>query len=239
MDKARERRLVEAFLAGCTLSASAVQDHEEPDVLVGTDHGVVGIEVTDLIEADPRQVAPPQQWTAEGERLVRATRELCEQANRQPVVVHLSPKPELPARDFRDRTLPRTVAAAVDQHLRQQASGAWTLGPFKRDPVPQLTSLYAAVLRSGPSDWRLGSLSDVRAATCDDVVVTVAGKESLVTKYRNSCPEVWLLINCDLVGQAVTLTVPELPCRVSTSFDRVYCIDFYGTIREAACAEAG
>jgi hypothetical protein len=238
MNKARERRLIETFLACRGLSGVAVQDHEEPDFLVELEGGLVGIEVTDLIEARPRQAVPPQQWTAEGRRLVRATQKVFEQANQRPVVVELSFNPQLPAREFRDPALPRQLATAVEEHLLHQANGSWTLGPLRRDPLPQLTSLYAAPLGASPSEWRLGSLSDVRPASCDDVVATVAGKESRVPKYRRACPVSWLLVNCDLVGEEVTLTVPDLPCRVSTAFDRVFCIDFYGTVREAACAEA-
>jgi hypothetical protein len=238
MDKARERRLIETFLACRGLSGVAVQDHEEPDFLVEVDGGLVGIEVTDLIEATPRQPVPPQQWAAEGRRLVRAAQEVFEQANRQPVVVELSFTPQLPAREFRDLALPRQLAAAVEEHLLHQANGSWTLGPFRRDPVPQLTSLYAAPLGASPSEWRLGSMTQVRPASCDDLVATVAGKEPLVPKYRRACPVAWLLVNCDLVGQEVTLAVPDLPCLVSTAFDRVFCIDFYGAVREAACAKA-
>jgi hypothetical protein len=228
MDKDEELRILQAFLTARGMSAEGLVPHERPDFLIPGETHPIGVEVTTLMEASGRQATVPQQWASEARRVLRAVRRHFESKNTAPVVVHMEFQPSYDVTQFRDSSLPSELARLVGHHLRARRSGdRFALGPLQRDPHPALAMLYAAPLSGGSSDWRLGGAYDVHPATCDDVRNTVAAKEPLVADYRNAADEVWLLINCDLLGQGVSLVTPEEPCVVASSFDAVYCIDFY------------
>jgi len=79
VDKQGERATVEAFLRFQRYPISSLKgwdwDRERPDALGQIDERIVGIEVTKVVEATQRQSAPPQQWTTEACRIVRAAQE--------------------------------------------------------------------------------------------------------------------------------------------------------------------
>jgi hypothetical protein len=232
MNKSAERRTLDTFLAARGLARSTVQPHERPDFLVQIEAEQVGVEVTRLIEANPRQPTSPLQWEAEAQRACDATRRAFESGSDESVVVYMQFRPECRVSELREPSLPAELAATVSNHLRQSEPALFQ-AHLVRDPHRVLRLLYAARLsRQGESVWRLGGASEARPATCQDVVATVAAKEPLVAVYRQATPKVWLLIDCDLPGQGVSLLVPKVGCRVVTTFDAVFCIDFSTLWRE-------
>ena len=241
MSKSDEQRILELFLRARHITGCAVEPRERPDFLLKLASRFVGVEITQLVQAERAQTTVPQQWASESERLLRATREVFESHYGEPVVVQLAFRAELTARDFRVSSLAADLAAVVkDQLERQSAPGLLATDVFETNPHPVVATLYA-IRSAGSSEsyWTLGGVSSVQSATCEDVILTVGAKESLVGAYRAAAPEIWLLIDCDLVGQGNSVVVPGLPCRVATEFDAVFCIDFYANIREVACVRAG
>ena len=75
MVREHERNMVEAFLISQGHSISSLEESERPDWLVRIGDAIVGIEVTRLVEATPRQPTAPQQWKREAERIVSRTQE--------------------------------------------------------------------------------------------------------------------------------------------------------------------
>lgn len=223
MNKDDERRVLERFLTARGLSTAGIVPRERPDFLIGDEAHLIGVEVTSLVEARSRQATVPQQWVSEAHRLLGAVRTQFESSNHAPVVVQMEFQPSYDATKFRDPSLPLQLANVVDQ---QVGGDPLAPGRLRREPHPALASLYAAPLSGGSSAWRLGGDNAVYPATCDDVRRTVGAKEPFVAVYRKAAPEVWLLIDCDLPGQGISLTAPEDHCVVATSFDAVYCIDF-------------
>lgn len=233
MNKSAERRTLDAFLAARGLARSKVQPLERPDFLVQIEAKQVGVEVTRLIEANPRQPTSPLQWEAEAQRACDATRRAFESGSDGSVVVYMQFRPECRVSELREPSLPAELAATVSDHLRQQSEPALFQAHLVRDPHRVLRLLYAARLsQEGESVWRLGGASEARPATCEDVVATVSAKEPLVAVYRQATPRVWLLIDCDLPGQGVSLLVAKVGRRVVTTFDPVFCIDFSTLWRE-------
>jgi hypothetical protein len=73
-------------------SESSVEDwnRERPDVIVKIDGEVVGIEVTTLTDARPRQAIAPRRWIADALPLVHQAQEVVEARNPSPLVVRFS-----------------------------------------------------------------------------------------------------------------------------------------------------
>jgi hypothetical protein len=240
MNKGTERRILDGFLLAQDVSPSAVHPRESPDFLIAFGGNQIGVEVTRVIEARPRQAIAPQKWEADANRVCGAARREFEALDKDPVVVHLQFKPEYGPSAFRAPGLPTELAALVRDHLRaRNAEGPAQANALVNNPHPALTMLYANRLKSGESDWRLGGANSARPATCDDIRATIAGKEADVQRYRQAAPIVWLLVDCDLLGQGVSLLVPDGACQVATSFDAVFCIDFYGSCQRVAVAPVG
>jgi hypothetical protein len=79
MVKNRERTIVEAFLTSQGYPISSVTRWgESPDALVRLDDAIVGIEVTQLVEATPRQLTAPQKWKREAKRIVSLAKDYFE-----------------------------------------------------------------------------------------------------------------------------------------------------------------
>jgi hypothetical protein len=221
-----ERNMVEAFLLshGHHIS-SVIEWRESPDALVQLGDELVGIEVTRLVEATPRQPTAPQQWKREAERIVIQAQKSFERRHEVALVVGIAFRPE-----WRPPTKQR-AAELVDElaTLVYEISSNGTIRPSFRPRVthPDISSMFV-----GPTDQSLGDLwtatlaGDVRSPLQEDVLKTVGNKEPRLKDYRLAAPDVWLLIDCDLSGQGLTLDLPAQSVTVCTGFDRVFCCAF-------------
>lgn len=227
MKKLIEKATVEAFLKfGGIADASLLEwDRERPDAVICLGTERVGIEITKLSEAVPRQSIAPQKWKAESERIVESARLAFESQSSEALVVRFEMAPDWnpPARN---------VAAKVAEDLASVVRTALSAPrPFSRvdepitsrKPHPAVEWLYIGKTRQElGGHWRAAFAHDVRPASSDDLRVTVARKEHEIAAYRMSVPKVWLLIDCDLAGQGVALDVPTPGFTLSTEFERVF-----------------
>lgn len=74
--------------------------------------------------------------------------------------------------------------------------------------------------------WAPSFAGDVLRASPEDIKATVRRKDPEVAAYRQAAKSVWLLVDCDLSGQGISLDVPEPTFQLETSFDRVFCCGF-------------
>ena len=117
MKKVYEGAVVEAFLKWKGLPPTALEDsdRERPDALIKVGERSVGVEVTTLTEAKPRQEIAPQKWTTEAKRIVETARIAFESANARPFVVRFQFRPDWRPPDRRGARLLAAELARVVQ----------------------------------------------------------------------------------------------------------------------------
>lgn len=231
MNKRAELAAVEAFLASLFPTTSSIEEwnRERPDVLARIDGRLVGIEVTTLSESTPRQSTAPQQWVAEAERLVRFAKESFERRSSSALVVRFEMSPSWkPPRRADMLKLADTLASLAEHAI---ANPPWSLRAGEaitlHDPHPSVAWAYVDRTRQEwGGHWAPSFGQQVVDASSDDIRVTLDRKEPELVAYRLAASQVWLLIDCDLVGQGIALDVPTADFRITTSFDRVYCFGF-------------
>jgi hypothetical protein len=106
MNKHEERAIVKAFLRCQDYPASALMesDRERPDALIDIAGQIVGVEVTTLVEATPRQAIPPQKWTVKSDRIVPLAKKVYERRDSHPLIVRFG---------MRANWIPGAIPAAV------------------------------------------------------------------------------------------------------------------------------
>ncbi len=226
--KRKERAIVEAFLASVIVPDAELLDvdRERPDALIRVEGRIVGLELTAVTEAANRQSIPPQRWTAEAERIVKAAKELYDDMCSRPLVVALGFRP--------DWLLPKPwqaslLASELATWVRSVSVGVAPEPGARRtfvNPHPALSWAYVGNSRVDPGRWSVSHGHCDERATAQDVIATVARKEPELAEYLKAAQEVWLLIDCDVSGQSVALDVPLPDFTAVTGFRRVYCCGF-------------
>jgi len=223
---------MEAFLLSQGYPISSLEwDRESPDGLIQIEEGLIGIEVTEVVEATPRQLIPPQMWEAEARRAVRAAQDSFERRHSVALVVRIEFRPEWRPNKRQATALGDELATLVEEKTPSKylASGV----PFKpfqvREPQPDVSCLYIGHNRQSLGGyWTPGFGGSNQYVTADDIQETVRRKEPEVEVYKRAAPIVWLLIECDLPGQGIALDVPLPSSNVTviSGFDKVFCCGF-------------
>ncbi len=233
MDKRRERSTIEAFLffQGYPISSLIEWDRERPDGLIRLGEKTIGIEVTTVVEATPRQTVPPQKWEAEARRAVRAAQASFEKRHSRALVVRMDFRPEWRPNKRKATELGDELATMVEERTPSKLLASDV--PFKhiqfRDPHPDVSWLFIGYTRQSlGGHWAPALSGQNQYVQADDIQETVRRKEPEVEVYRRAAPIVWLLIECDLPGQGIALDVPLPSSNVTviSGFDRVFCCGF-------------
>jgi hypothetical protein len=232
VDKQRERVTVEAFLRFQRYPISSLKewDRERPDALVQIDERRVGIEVTKVVEATQRQAAPPQQWTTEAHRIVRAAQESFERRHSVALVVSVEIRAEWQPKKGDAIPLGEEIATIIETKTPREAFAGVPFEPVQlKDPHPAASWVYIGYTKQSLGGlWAPSFSGKIQCATAEDILRTVYRKEAEVEVYRRAAPNVWLLIDCNLTGQGILLDVPNLSrgFTLTTGFDRVFCCGF-------------
>ena len=232
VDKQRERATVEAFLLfqGYPPSALKEWDRERPDALIHINGQMIGVEVTKIVEVTQRQSAPPQQWTTEAHRVVRAAQESFERRHAVALIVSVQFRPAWQPKKGDAMPLGEEIATIIETTAPREAFVGALFEPVQlKDPHPAVSWVYVGhTKQSLGGRWAPSCSGTVQCATAEDIHRTVCGKEAGVEVYRRAAPNVWLLIDCDLTGQSLALDVPSLSGGfiLTTGFDRVFCCGF-------------
>lgn len=226
--KANERAIIDAFLTSMIVPDAVLLsgDRERPDALIRVGAQVVGLELTAVTEAASRQSIPPQRWVAEAERIVKAAKDVYEANSSRPLVVALGFRPDwMPPKPWDAHSLATELAAwvtTVSVTVPTEPGASKTFG----DPHPALFWAYVGNSQAGMARWTVSHGHRGERATAQDIIATVARKESELPEYLKAAPEIWLLIDCDVSGQSVALDVPSADFTVVTGFRRVFCCGF-------------
>jgi hypothetical protein len=200
---------------------------ERPDALIQIDEGIIGIEVTKVVEAVPRQSVPPQQWTTEARRIVRAAQESFERRYAVALVISVEFRPEWQPKKSDVIPLGEQIATIIETKIPREAFAGMPFHPVQlKAPHPAVSGVYI-----GYTPQSLGGLwaplfaGPIRIATAEDILRTVSRKEVEIEVYKHAAPNIWLLIDCNLTGQGIFLEVPNLSrgFTLPTRFNRVFC----------------
>ncbi len=229
MNKVRERAIVEGFIKwGGHPGLSLRQwDCERPDALVTDGMQVIGVEVTAVSEAVPRQAIAPQKWTAEAFRIVDAARKTFENRDPSPIVVRFEMSPNwVPPNRQEAARVAAELASIVERTLASPPPWPRDKEPFTlRDPSPQVSWAYVSRSNYG-SHWQPSIAGEVLGVSQADLQTTIARKEVEIMEYRKAAPTVWLLIDCDVSGQGIALDIPAAGFMIPSTFDGVFCCGF-------------
>ena len=231
MNKLQERAIVEAFIKFSGVRGLSLRewDREKPDALLDSEGGLVGVEVTTLREATPRQAVNTQAWLAASNRVLEATRRAFEAKTQAPVIVHLAMRSDwTPPNRKALVQLAADLAELIQQTLVTPPPWPRDSEPYElHDPRPGVRWIYIAQATRS-SYWAPSIAGETRFASEEDIGLTIARKESKVAVYRQAAPTTWLLVDCNLFGQGVALDVPRGAVAVRTAFERVFCCGFPG-----------
>ena len=229
MNKQTELIIVESLLRTMPSATLHERDRERPDALVRVGADIIGVEMTTISEACPRQRTPPQEWVVAATRVVAAAQAVFENQHTDRLVVRfeLSSSWRPPKRDGTAMLASELASVAAEVFAKHFANGRAAEPITLRDPHTNVSWAYIALAsHSGEGNWAPSFLQSVDRASEDDIRVTIARKEPEVENYRRAAKQVWLVIDCDLSGQGISLDVPEAKFVVHTAFDRVFCCRF-------------
>ncbi|MGE0826283.1 MAG: hypothetical protein AB7G75_28875 [Candidatus Binatia bacterium] len=228
MNKQTELIIVESLLRTMPSATVVEIDREGPDFLIQIGAEIIGVEVTTVIESRSRQRIVPQEWVVRATGAVNAAQAVFEAQHSVGLVVRfeLSASWKPPKRDTAARFANELASIAADVYTKHLAEGRSTEPVTLRDPHPSVSWAYFASSRGSAGHWAPLFLQSVQSASDEDIRETVAKKEPRVKDYRNAAERVWLLIDCDLSGQGISLDVPKADFVVHTNFDRVFCCRF-------------
>ena len=178
--KQKERAIVEAFLASVIVPDAELLDidRERPDALIRVGGRIVGLELTAVTEAASRQSIPPQRWTAEAERIVKAAKKSYDETSSRPLVVALGFRQDwIPPKPWQGPQLASELAMwvrGVSVKVPLEPGGRGTFV----DPHPVLSWAYVGNSGLDLGRWTVSHGNSGNPATAQDIFATVARKES-------------------------------------------------------------
>jgi hypothetical protein len=229
MNKQTELIIIDSLLRTMPSATALETVREGPDVLIQVGAEIIGVEVTTVIETRPRQRTLPQEWVARATGAVSAAQAVFEAQHSVDLVVRfeLSASWKPPKRDTAAKFANELASVAADVYTKHFAKSLSAEPVTLRDPHPSVSWAYFAMSsRNSAGHWAPSFLQRVQSTSDDDIRATIAKKEPKVNDYRKAAERVWLLIDCDLSGQGISLDVPKTDFVVYTNFDRVFCCRF-------------
>jgi hypothetical protein len=183
-----------------------LEPHERPDFLIATDHGRLGIEVTELCREEPRAEAGRLSKVPEKARLLYETL-----PNATPVDVSIA---FFRAEDVRFNVLTKSLADFVYAHRNHRGKGLERSLPRGYCHI----GIHDHLETGGR--WRGVRAFDTVVASKEQLAACIAAKNTNVQEYRLSAPHVWLLIvNDQFLGPGEVYACPDHLARWRFAFD--------------------
>jgi hypothetical protein len=227
-----ERNRLLSLLKCLELEHLNAEDTEGPDFLIPSGTRTIGVEVTRLVSTRARNQDNPSQAS-------RVLDDLVGRIFAQ--YIELGGPPVNASLKFRDglrvargdiesfaRELGVLLADRIGQeHARQPPEGSIE---FSVD-LHGLVGVGAWPVLPGRSPYWHRDLSGmVDTAQREDILATLAGKESKIESYRLRAEEIWLLIVCDFMANGLFIDPPAEPVAfaIDSAFDRIFCLAWTG-----------
>jgi len=228
MHKEREHAHLLRFKEACPFFPEGrIESDEQPDFVVHTRDGSVGIEHTEMFQPGPSHGGSLQAQESLRQRITDRARDLHEQAGGQPlhVAVLFDPRVRIRKQDIQGiaRALARFVRKGnVEPDSITQVKRTWETD----DTFPKGIVQIQVCRHPGgkQSCWSCLNADYVPPITREDVQGIIERKECKFNVYRAKCPEVWLLIVADSHSAASTIDVTRRAVEYcyETRFDRVF-----------------
>jgi hypothetical protein len=228
--KPAERNRVISLLNCLGIGHLDPEDTESPDFLIRSEKHTIGVEVTSLVSTRAPNQDNPKQAARVFDDLVGGIFAQYTEAGGPPV--HASLK-------FRDGTriaradmarVARELGVVLAHQIRDLHAGQRQL-PEVEVSLDRHGLVRVAVwpcLAGRRPLWHRDSSGMVDNAQPEDILATLAGKESKIEAYRRRADEIWLLIVCDFMANGLFIDPPAepVPFRIHSGFDRLFCLAF-------------
>ncbi|MDR6673459.1 hypothetical protein [Xanthomonas sp. 1678] len=182
-----------------------------PDLLIRSDRGVLGIEVTQLFQLDDATLRIPiREIEAAQRNILVEARRLYEASYGHGLFINASFKSGAPPAK---KAAARELVELVERH-RPETGGMFqvlALEARARTLLPGwLQGLTIRIRESDePSRWIGGSVWSTPSLTQAMLQAAVFKKDKKIDGYLGCCDNVWLLVICDLWPMAASLSIPR------------------------------
>ena len=198
---------------------------ENPDFLVHTQNGILGIELTLLHRETPDAKHPMQEQEVLGRQVLQKASELYDQKHLPPIhmSVHFNPQYRLVKLE-----VPDTARAVLDLVLATGTSSRFELKETEENTEHWPQQIARIVGLRNPSltkrTWSPTDAGCVPDLHPDLVQMVISRKNRRVQDYRRRCTEIWLLLVADGFGISSTVTVTHHVTRhnYDSEFDRIF-----------------
>jgi len=228
MHKGRERAHLLRFKEACPFFPDGkIESDEQPDFVVHTSDGLLGIEHTEMFQPGPSHGGSLQAQESLRQRITGWARELHEQAGGQPLHVGVLFHPEVEIRKQGTRDIAGALArlvieADVEPGRLMEIKPTWETD----DTFPKGVVLIQICRHPGGKRncWSCHSAGFATTISRKDIQGVIERKECKLNVYRAKCPEVWLLIVADehSASSTVRLAKQSMEHCYETRFDRVF-----------------
>lgn len=228
VDKLLERFLLDRFLSTLDYSIGGrIIPGEKPDFIIQRKPSCIGVEVTRyLVQPEPGEHPKKEQESLRDQVLELASEEFSRQDNR---LVHVnvlfSSSKTIYKRNIHSIANDIvTIVCKFDVELGSFET-IQTLGRSQFNLPDEVISITVARSRNlSRSYWNANDVGFIPECGINDIQMILNQKESKVEKYREICPNIWLLIVASGFGLSSYSDFPEeiFSQRYSSSFDRIF-----------------
>jgi hypothetical protein len=228
-----ERNQLLSLLKCLELEHLKPEDTESPDFLIPSGTRKIGVEVTRLVSTRAPNQDNPSQASRVLDDLVGRIFAQYTQLGGPPVNASLKFRDGLRVARGDIAPFAKDLAVLLADRIGQDHA---------HQPPPQsiefsldlhgLLCVGAWPVLAGSSPyWHRDVSGMVDTAQREDILATLAGKESKIESYRLHAEEIWLLIVCDFMANGLFIDPPVEPVAfaIDSVFDRIFCLAWTGT----------
>ena len=224
----RFKALVDNFPSG------TITPGEEPDFVIDTTHGSLGVELTELHRVVPPGSTPPQASEAMRHRVVGRAQEIYVAGGHPPVRCTVLMQDKHIQRQEVEGLAEAIVQIAVknlpapDTSVREEydwVNRSYFPEIFDSITVHRLEGMTVTHFNCPGATW-------VASLSAADIERVISAKESKYAAYRSRCDEAWLLINTDIASMSTwfEFNSAALVGSFETSFQRVFVMRHFGNV---------
>ncbi|WP_258164228.1 hypothetical protein [Pseudomonas sp. 18083194] len=242
MNKVRERYLLELFIQELREDIEVIDDQgEEPDFIVRSTKGIVGIEVSEVFVPATPNGTFLQQEEGLAEDVIKKTHKIYKEKGAPPVSLKVLFKNHVNWKTINRKKLAENIALFLEEPEFSLENYEWIngrLGKYKKDLYPLVSLRSHPVLSWKKAIWlNVGSLTgwvhEYKSAPFQDCIDQ---KSKRLKSYRARAKENWLLmVTNGVASQFIDPPKPEQPLNLSSPFERTFCYwRFRSHLRELA-----
>lgn len=211
------------------LPAGHIDDHEAPDFLVRTPEKVVGIELTTIFHKPQSSEHRRQAWESYVDKIVDGLAKVLIQTNLPPCWASIHFTKSAMQKIAVDSCIGEIFEVILSNFPAEGETVLIDAACTKRRLPGYVSALDLARLPE-IDEWNITAPHALFIPDLDDqdeLRAAIDKKDSKFGRYRESCDEIWLLINIGVGSPSTTFDVPDELAQqpVSSKFDRIFLVD--------------